>query len=567
MDSNTVCHTQYLPYELVSKIIHYCDLYTANSLLCSCKIIANPFQTYTGTITQETKPYIFFGINRIIFENPKICKSLSDTAYINGLIHYAKEKDEPMFTIFLHNANNSQAKKHSQLYSCFNTIRTSITKDMSIYRGEKSIGQNISFEDKPNISTAIHIHLMNQPQSTMSLNVLLDIAMHNNLIADVQKILRTKKILVEQLQTYLYTIVCKGYTQLVQLLLDQENIQVNQADEKGWTALNLAASTQQVSIFELLLNHPKIDLNIAKQGIKSFFIAAESGCIEIVQLLLNLIDVNEIISYQGRYNTVLIIAAKYSTAILQLLLNHPKTDVMTWGEKALRKAFILDNITILLKDPRININAVDQLTGRSILYSTVRKLLLTVREATFNKDNSFEKTKLLLKHPHIDVNYLNYSKNEKGLTALYLATQAGDIPLVKLLLNHPQTNPNILCQKHTETALYAAINLGFCLRGVREEIIKLFLEHPKIDLTITNEENKTAFDCAIATKNSKIIDLIESKLVFLAKESPQTSGILQKYRLNIIIKNIKSTGKLLFLIIFFLYEGYVFLNNYLYPYY
>jgi len=104
------------------------------------------------------------------------------------------------------------------------------------------------------------------------------------------------KILVERLpsedvnkknyfsQTLLIFASIGGYTEIVKLLLEKENIDVNIQNFYGGTALIYATSEKEIEIVKLLLEQDDIDINIQKSNGKTALSYANP---EIANLLKN----------------------------------------------------------------------------------------------------------------------------------------------------------------------------------------------------------------------------------------------------------------------------------------
>ena len=60
---------------------------------------------------------------------------------------------------------------------------------------------------------------------------------------------------------------CRGHLAVVELLIQQQNVEVNAADNDGWTALHFAAVNGNNDVLNSLHNHPGIDLGaVTKEG-------------------------------------------------------------------------------------------------------------------------------------------------------------------------------------------------------------------------------------------------------------------------------------------------------------
>jgi ankyrin repeat protein len=77
-----------------------------------------------------------------------------------------------------------------------------------------------------------------------------------------------------------------GLLHVVELLLKQPGIDVNHADEYGYTALIWASVKGHLNIVELLLEQPGIDVNHKNNnGDTALILASQNGHVTIVTLL------------------------------------------------------------------------------------------------------------------------------------------------------------------------------------------------------------------------------------------------------------------------------------------
>ncbi|OAQ67715.1 ankyrin repeats (3 copies) domain-containing protein [Pochonia chlamydosporia 170] len=123
-----------------------------------------------------------------------------------------------------------------------------------------------------------------------------------------------------------------GREHVVEQLLSYPDIEVDLADDQGWTPLCLAAEKGHVGIMNLLLRTEKVNVNgVSEEETTPLFLAAEQGHVAAVKLLMSLpeTDINIPDSYG---ETPLLVAAR-----------HRHTDV----------------VSCLLEDTRILVNKKD----------------------------------------------------------------------------------------------------------------------------------------------------------------------------------------------------------------
>jgi len=109
--------------------------------------------------------------------------------------------------------------------------------------------------------------------------------------------------------------------------------------------------------------------------------------------------------------------------------------------------------------------------------------------------NRPEMTKLLLAQPSVDVNRPSGTKYTFPLHGAGISSPK----LVAMLLAHPKIDPNLKPASDSYPALFTV--LSYCDLSM----VKLFLNHPKTDLTITDAEGQTAIFPAVQTNRWDLI--------------------------------------------------------------
>lgn len=352
--------------------------------------------------------------------------------------------------------------------------------------------------------------------------------------------------------------VLKGNQEIVEILAKQENIYINSKYESSFsyynnkgvwayvdgksekTALFLAVEKGYSKIVQLLINHKDIDANEenieenekeGKKKLTALHLAVENEQIEIIKLLLSLnnIDVNPIeydqICFDEHYEkTPLSIAVeKENLEIVQLLLS---------------KNYINPNIIynfyyyIIVMD---GINHEKPITQITPLQSAIIKENKAIIQALLNSKK-------------IDINYIGFqyvSHNNSGdklnKTALHIAVEQNDLDIVKMLLSYEKINVNTISiynykiEKHDKGYRYyehEVVEKTALLVAVENdnlEIIKLLLEQKNIDVTkpltftsyikTSNPFNNTrkiikkkVLDVAIQKNNQTIINTLKKFL-------------------------------------------------------
>ena len=251
-----------------------------------------------------------------------------------------------------------------------------------------------------------------------------------------------------------------GQTQVVEKLLEYNNINVNQKDYYGSTALMLAKNGD---IAEKLLAHPDIDVNLQ----------------------------------DGTYATALIRAAKNNKKdVVEKILEHPDVDINIkddYGYKAAAWAYQNDYNDIarmILNYQRgvdkrqlgTMINAVDR-QGDTALHRAVKKGQTDIVER-------------LLTNKDIDVN----KKDKRGKTALLFATNSKYDDIAIKLIEHPETDVNAQDDEEKQTPLIWAI------RNLKLDVVGKLLERPDIDVNIQDIDGRTALFYAALMGYPKIME-------------------------------------------------------------
>jgi ankyrin repeat protein len=308
-----------------------------------------------------------------------------------------------------------------------------------------------------------------------------------------------------------------GHADIVKLLLDHPRIDVDLSLVYVGKPLAVASKNKHLEVIKLLLGHPKINAQVNNNDVASalHFAIVEEKCLEVINILLSR---DEIAPY-----TILLWACQLgSSASLTYLLTLPSIDVnardATDGNTGLFSACQeerLDVVILLLKQPNIDVNVRNKY-GKTALHWVcehghfqIAQLLLDthgIRVNILNNDDDtilhwacsqkkfFHIVSFLLKHPKIDVN----AKNKNGDTALHLACRQGHLDIVKFLLKQSKIDVNAK-NKNGDTALHLACHQGHL------DIVKLLLEDSQIDMNAKNKNDRTPLYLACKEQRSNII--------------------------------------------------------------
>lgn len=222
----------------------------------------------------------------------------------------------------------------------------------------------------------------------------------------------------------------KGKLEIIEKLIGKVDVNAQDEERDGNTALTLAADAGHEKIVKRLLQVPGININAQQSGGTALIHAAMQGNESIVKLLLSApgIDINA----SDADGTALIQAAgDGQESIVKLLLQVPGININARDSRG-RTALILgatvgqNIVKILLEAPGIDVNA-----------QTSKDHLTALMEATHIGDETA--VKLLLQSPTIDVNM----QDRNGKTALMHAVMSEQLMLVMLFLQTPTVGINI----------------------------------------------------------------------------------------------------------------------------
>jgi len=263
----------------------------------------------------------------------------------------------------------------------------------------------------------------------------------------------------------------KGYTEIVNLLLKQPNIDINIKNCQGFTALMCAAEQGHKEVVKLLLGHPDINVNIQNNsGATALGHAAKNGHKEVVIQLLNHPNIN--INIKTRFALTALDAARMSghNDIVHILL-HPENYI---NKKRKTKGKVSNNPIKGKADNLPSEENYEKLT-KSEWISKITKM--RVRGIDFNSP-----------------------QNSNGWTILMNATQYADIDIMKKILDVKDDNGNTIIDpkiknKQEDTAFTIAILTG------DEKKMKLLLEYDT-ENELTNKKKKDSNNIPVKTKNS-----------------------------------------------------------------
>ncbi|XP_042896311.2 delta-latroinsectotoxin-Lt1a-like [Parasteatoda tepidariorum] len=249
----------------------------------------------------------------------------------------------------------------------------------------------------------------------------------------------------------------------MRFLLDVKKELFDAVDEKGYTAMHVAASTKNAGFINFLITH-NADVN------------ARTNADKLTAL--------HIAAKRGHYNTI-----KNLLASDKIEINKPEKSGYTPLHYAVRgtpKA-----LKILLDDDKISVNAKSNF-GLTPFHLAVMKGDRGICDA-------------LLSSGKVEVN----AGNKDNVTPLHFAAMAGDVNMVQYLLSGKkeveEVNINALTSENNWTPLHFAIYLK------QEEATFELLKNEKVDISVTSKENYTPLHLSIATGQLKIFDELLKK--------------------------------------------------------
>lgn len=279
-----------------------------------------------------------------------------------------------------------------------------------------------------------------------------------------------------------------------------------------------------VKAVKLLLQHPKIDVNLPINSFSPLMYAIHNRQIKIARMLLQREDID--INYRNKHkDTALMMLSKLKNPFLiELMLNKKNIDVNLLnknGDSALLTSIVYGNIEMskmLLTHPNIkpdlrgdnrytpfifacsdgHVELVEIMMNRNGVDINLNCNNTTPLESAA-RNGEIKIVDMLLKRKDIIVNV----KNCNGNTPLIMACSYGHIEIIKMLLENGadiniQSNFNM-------TALMWAVQSKY------KKVIEMLLENEKIDVTLKNNNGEDALMIAKENGDPEIIDMLTKK--------------------------------------------------------
>ncbi len=320
---------------------------------------------------------------------------------------------------------------------------------------------------------------------------------------------------------------------IVGLLLDRPDIDVNdQPGGKRTAPLITAASKNYIEIVKMLLDNPRINVNIKGRGTTALKCAAQNGHEEVTRMLLAHPTIAPNVISGG--TTALMDAAKYGHGnIVTLFINRPDVHLNVRddfdGCTALMFAVDIGHIGIvkmLLSKSTINVSVLNNF-GKSALRMAIENDRTEIAKSLLEQaDLSMREAALVTaaecgnkEFVTILLSPLQASTQAKE-KALRIACQRSEKEIVQLLLQIPGINVNAQ-DEHGMTALILAANFNAeaervyrdCESRVNasQEIIKILLDKAEVAINVQDHQGFSALMCAVKNHNSAFVQMLLAK--------------------------------------------------------
>lgn len=325
--------------------------------------------------------------------------------------------------------------------------------------------------------------------------------------------------------TPLHIAVEKGHAEIVGLLLQNPKLDINlfckcsQINSRSKeTALHIAVEKEDLQIIQLLLMNSKINVNLSSKMEKGrstsvndevpLHVAVRNKSIDIVKLLLQnaYIDINypmisTFVSTESDFLSISRHESKRERTALHLAIENNDIEI----------------VKLLLSNDKVDVNSCIKFTSfgseknENINYSCAIKqetpaLYFAVDE------NCIEIVRLLLKNEKIDVNLPSVNKIDSSdtkfskyeeIAPLHVAVKNKRIEIIRYLIENEKINVNLPLKSSNEsesdkTPLHLAVIAGHL------EIIKMLIQNKNIDLNAYDFYSKKPIDYS---QNTEINEL------------------------------------------------------------
>ncbi|VUC32372.1 unnamed protein product [Clonostachys rosea] len=254
----------------------------------------------------------------------------------------------------------------------------------------------------------------------------------------------------------------RGHRRIVQILLLRPDVDVNATDKEGRTPLSWVAGAGHEEVMEMLLAHSGIDINLSDNSQRTplMWATAKSNISVVLRLIQETADVT---SSDHDGTTALHLAIEGGNERLaKILLDHGASLEAkdTNGRTALHAAALYGNTLMLqlLLSRGADITAIDN-NGDTILHRVAGNKDPRVARLMIEKESDITAAGSLVLKSCID---LNFATDSNGRTALHRAAGNGRRALVEVLLqnkalinaeDHQKLTPLLVAMENRETAM------------------------------------------------------------------------------------------------------------------
>lgn len=265
-----------------------------------------------------------------------------------------------------------------------------------------------------------------------------------------------------------------GHVRVVQRLM--KDPRVNPSADDNFALIN-ASKNGHAQVVRALLKDSRVNCS-TKHLAYALFAASQSGCVKVIQTLMNLRK--SLLLYAIDIDHAFQLACRFGqTKSVQLLLKHPRVDTCNIALEQVCEKGYTNIARLLLKDPRVDPSAKEN---------------VAIRNASRYGHTAI--VKLLLNDPRVD-------PSDQNNCALLQASLRYHEQIVKLLLKDPRVNPSQIIRNVTMGVPYRILKLllrdprtdsdtiNNCLHRAcmhnQGNMVRILLKHPKLDPSVIND--------------------------------------------------------------------------------
>jgi ankyrin repeat protein len=324
----------------------------------------------------------------------------------------------------------------------------------------------------------------------------------------------TSEKLTKSISASLVWATWKDSTDLTKALLGCDTINPNDMfTYQQMSPLHHAAHKGNLQVVEMLLSHPKIDVNIEGYSNSTpLHSAARIGCEDVIKLLLVHKDIDTQRKGVHRQTPLEVAFFNFKWSAMRLIADHQNL------APDLEAEFIGENMPSA--HPRQDRLLVSLLLNRGLLsakpddYNGLLAKVILV--------GAPEDVKILVDCLSLNINAYLYGW-DSGLTALHVAAQHHRHDIFRFYLEDPRIDVNRKSRQWNQDSVLHHVIRHNCMTAV-----KLLLARPEINLTLRNSMGNTALDLARALGKREMFELLLSHGAF-GKSLEMDSAIVDKH--------------------------------------